>query len=130
ADRRGGTSAEPAFAGPAGAHIQSFNSQGAVAVTAESREIGRADIRRVLETAKAVSLPSDREIVHVLPQEFVVDGQDGIGDPLGLLGTRLEVNCHIVTGSNTAAQNIVTAVNRSGLIVADTILQQLASAES
>ena len=111
AERSAGTSVESVFVGLSGGHIQSFNSQGAVAVTAESREIGRADIRRVLETAKAVSLPSDREIVHVLPQEFVVDGQDGIGDPLGLLGTRLEVNCHIVTGSNTAAQNIVTAVN-------------------
>ena len=130
AESSAGTSVESVFVGLSGGHIQSFNSQGAVAVTAESREIGRADIRRVLETAKAVSLPSDREIVHVLPQEFVVDGQDGIGDPLGLLGTRLEVNCHIVTGSTTAAQNIVTAVNRSGLIVADTILQQLASAES
>lgn len=130
AESSAGVSVESVFVGLSGGHIQSFNSQGAVAVTAESREIGRADIRRVLETAKAVSLPSDREIVHVLPQEFVVDGQDGIGDPLGLLGTRLEVNCHIVTGSTTAAQNIVTAVNRSGLIVADTILQQLASAES
>lgn len=130
AERSAGTAVESVFAGLSGGHIRSFNSQGAVAVTAESREIGRADIRRVLETAKAMSLPSDREIVHVLPQEFVVDGQDGVGDPLGLLGTRLEVNCHIVTGSTTAAQNIVTAVNRSGLIVADTILQQLASAES
>ncbi len=130
AERSAGTSVESVFVGLSGGHIQSFNSQGAVAVTAESREIGRADVRRVLETAKAVSLPSDREIVHVLPQEFVVDGQDGIADPLGLLGTRLEVNCHIVTGSTTAAQNIVTAVNRNGLIVADTILQQLASAES
>ena len=130
AERSAGTAVESVFVGLSGGHIQSFNSQGAVAVTAESREIGHSDIRRVLETAKAVSLPSDREIVHVLPQEFVVDGQDGIGDPLGLLGTRLEVNCHIVTGSTTAAQNIVTAVNRSGLIVADTILQQLASAES
>ena len=130
AERSAGTAVESAFVGLSGGHIRSFNSQGAVAVTAESREIGRADIRRVLETAKAMSLPSDREIVHVLPQEFVVDGQDGVGDPLGLLGTRLEVNCHIVTGSTTAAQNIVTAVNRSGLIVADTILQQLASAES
>lgn len=130
AERSAGTAVESVFVGLSGGHIRSFNSQGAVAVTAESREIGRADIRRVLETAKAMSLPSDREIVHVLPQEFVVDGQDGVGDPLGLLGTRLEVNCHIVTGSTTAAQNIVTAVNRSGLIVADTILQQLASAES
>lgn len=130
AERNAGTAVESVFVGLSGEHIKSFNSQGAVAVLAENREIGKEDIRRVIETAKAVSLPSDREIVHVLPQEFVVDGHEGIGDPLGLLGTRLEVSCHIVTSSTTAAQNIVTAVNRSGLIVADTILQQLASAES
>ena len=130
AERAAGTAVESVFVGLSGGHIKSFNSRGAVAVLAHSREIGREDIRRVIETAKAVSLPSDREIVHVLPQEFVVDGQDGIGDPLGLLGTRMEVSCHIVTSSTTAAQNIVTAVNRSGIIVVDTVLQQLASAES
>ena len=130
AEKGAGTSVESVFVGLSGVHVKSFNSRGAVAVNAHNREIGKEDIRRVIETAKAVSLPTDREIVHVLPQEFVVDGQDGIGDPLGLLGTRLEVNCHIVTSSVMAAQNIVTAVNRSGIIVADTILQQLASAES
>ncbi len=130
AERGAGTAVESVFVGLSGWHIKSFNSQGAVAVLAESREIGKEDIRRVIEIAKAVSLPSDREIIHVLPQEFVVDGQGGIGDPLGLLGAELEVSCHIVTSSTTAAQNIVTAVNRSGLIVADTVLQQLASAES
>ena len=130
AEKVAGTSIESVYVGLSGVHVKSFNSRGAVAITAHSREIGKEDIRRVVETAKAVSLPTDREIVHVLPQEFVVDGQDGIGDPLGLLGTRLEVNCHIVTSSTTAAQNIVTAANRSGIIVADTVLQQLASAES
>jgi cell division protein FtsA len=130
AEKVAGSSVESAYVGLSGVHVKSFNSRGAVAITAHSREIGKDDIRRVVETAKAVSLPTDREIVHVLPQEFVVDGQDGIGDPLGLLGTRLEVNCHIVTSSTTAAQNIVTAANRSGIIVADTVLQQLASAES
>jgi cell division protein FtsA len=130
AEKVAGTSIESVYVGLSGVHVKSFNSRGAVAITAHNREIGKEDIRRVVETAKAVSLPADREIVHVLPQEFVVDGQDGIGDPLGLLGTRLEVNCHIVTSSTTAAQNIVTAANRSGIIVADTVLQQLASAES
>jgi cell division protein FtsA len=130
AEKIAGTSIESVYVGLSGVHVKSFNSRGAVAITAHNREIGKEDIRRVVETAKAVSLPTDREIVHVLPQEFVVDGQDGIGDPLGLLGTRLEVNCHIVTSSTTAAQNIVTAANRSGIIVADTVLQQLASAES
>ncbi|MEW5978060.1 MAG: cell division protein FtsA [Acidobacteriota bacterium] len=130
AEKRAGTTVESVYVGLSGGHVKSFNSRGAVAITANSREIGRDDIRRVIQTAKAVSLPTDREIVHVLPQEFLVDGQDGIGDPLGLLGTRLEVNCHIVTSSTTAAQNIVTAANRSGVIVEDTVLQQLASAES
>jgi len=130
AEKGAGTAVESVFVGLSGVHVKSFNSRGAVAVNGHNREIGKEDIRRVIETAKAVSLPTDREIVHVLPQEFVVDGQDGIGDPLGLLGTRLEVNCHIVTSSTTAAQNIVTAVNRSGIIVADTVLQQLAAAES
>jgi cell division protein FtsA len=130
AEKGAGTAVESVFVGLSGVHVKSFNSRGAVAVNAYNREVGKEDIRRVIETAKAVSLPTDREIVHVLPQEFVVDGQDGIGDPLGLLGTRLEVNCHIVTSSTTAAQNIVTAVNRSGIIVADTVLQQLAAAES
>ena len=130
AEKIAGIAVESAYVGLSGVHIKSFNSRGAVAIMAHTREIGKEDIRRVIETAKAVSLPTDREIVHVLPQEFVVDGQDGIGDPLGLLGTRLEVNCHIVTSSTTAAQNIVTAANRSGIIVADTVLQQLASAES
>jgi cell division protein FtsA len=130
AERQAGAVVESIYVGLSGAHIKSFNSRGAVAIAASNREIGKEDIRRVIQTAKAVSLPSDREIVHVLPQEFVVDGQDGIGDPLGLLGTRLEVNVHIITSSTTAAQNIVTAANRSGIVVADTVLQQLASAES
>ncbi len=130
AERKAGVPVESAYVGLSGSHIKSFNRSGAVAVTSGSREIGKDDIRRVIQTAKAVPLQSDREIVHVLPQEFVVDGQEGIGDPLGLLGTRLEVNVHIVTSSTIAAQNIVTAANRSGIIVADTVLEQLASAES
>ncbi len=130
AEKNAGTTVESVYVGLSGGHIKSFNSRGAVAIASSTREVGKEDIRRVIQTAKAVSLPVDREIVHVLPQEFVVDGQDGIGDPLGLLGARLEVNCHIVTSSTTAAQNIVTAANRSGVIVEDTVLQQLASAES
>jgi cell division protein FtsA len=130
AERQAAVPVESVFVGLSGAHIKSFNREGAVAVTSSTREISKEDIRRVIETAKAISLPSDREIIHVLPQEFVVDGQEGIGDPLGLLGTRLEVKVHIVSSAITAAQNIVTAVNRSGIIVADTILQQLAAAES
>ena len=130
AEKKAGVAVESAYVVLSGSHIKSFNRNGAVAITSGSREIGKDEIRRVIQTAKAVPLQSDREIVHVLPQEFVVDGQEGIGDPLGLLGTRLEVNVHIVTSSTTAAQNIVTAANRSWIIVADTVLEQLASAES
>src|SRR3989441_11003628 len=94
------------------------------------REINRDDVRRAIETARAIALSPDREIIHILPQEFTVDDQCGIGDPLGMVGTRLEVNVHIVTSSTTAAQNIVTAVNRSGLLVGDTVLEPIAIAEA
>ncbi len=87
-------------------------------------------MRRVIDAAKAVSIPLDREILHVLPQEFVVDDQDGIGDPTGMTGTRLEVNVHVITCSTTAAQNTVTCVNRAGLEVVDTVLTQIAAAEA
>jgi cell division protein FtsA len=90
----------------------------------------REDVRRAVEAAKAVSIPMDREILHVLPQEFVVDDQDGIGDPTGFTGSRLEVNVHVVTCSSTSAQNTVTCVNRAGLEVVDTVLTQLAAAEA
>ena len=84
----------------------------------------------MIDAAKAVSIPIDREILHVLPQEFVVDDQDGIGDPTGMTGTRLEVNVHVITGAITAAQNTITCVNRAGLEVVDTVLTQIAAAEA
>ncbi|MCU0241665.1 MAG: cell division protein FtsA [Vicinamibacteria bacterium] len=115
------------YVGVAGTHVRGFNSRGVVAISSKSRVIEREDIRRSIEAAKAVSIPVDRQILHVLPQEFVVDDQDGIGDPRGMTGTRLEVNAHIVTCSTTAAQNIVTCVNRAGLEVCDTILTQIAA---
>ncbi|MFN7971635.1 MAG: cell division protein FtsA [Acidobacteriota bacterium] len=130
AELMSGVGVEKVFVGIAGSHIKGFNSRGVVAVSSKDREITREDIQRVIDAAKAVSIPQDREILHVLPQEFIVDEQDGIGDPLGMSGTRLEANVHIVTGAITSAQNIVTCVNRSGIEVADTVLQQLASAES
>ena len=121
---------EQVYVGLSGPHIRSFNSKGAVPVAARSREINSDDVRRVIETARAVALSPDREIIHILPQEFTVDDQTGIGDPLGMVGTRLEVNVHIVTSSTTAAQNIVTAVNRSGLLVGDTVLEPIAVGEA
>jgi cell division protein FtsA len=121
---------ETVFVGLAGPHIKSFNSQGITPIGMRAREINSEDVGRVIETARAVALAPDREIIHILPQEFTVDDQQGIGDPLGMIGTRLEVNVHIVTSSTTAAQNIVTAVNRSGLLVGDTVLEPIAVAEA
>jgi cell division protein FtsA len=121
---------ETVFVGLAGPHIRSFNSQGITPVATRAREITGEDVGRVIQTARAVALAPDREIIHILPQEFTVDDQQGIGDPLGMIGTRLEVNVHIVTSSTTAAQNIVTAVNRSGLLVGDTVLEPIAVAEA
>jgi cell division protein FtsA len=121
---------ETVIAGLAGPHVRSFNSRGVTSIPTRMREINNDDVRRVVETARAVALSPDREIIHILPQEFTVDDQVGIGDPLGMIGTRLEVNVHIVTSSTTAAQNIVTAVNRSGLLVGDTVLEPIAVGEA
>src|SRR4029077_5937861 len=118
-----------AYVGLAGTHIRGFNSRGVIAVSNKNHRIEREDVARVIEAAKAVSIPLDREILHVLPQEFVVDDQDGIGDPSGMTGTRLEVNVHVITCASTAAQNTVTCVNRAGLEASGTVLTQLAAAE-
>src|SRR2546426_4164677 len=113
-----------------GPHIKGFNSRGVIAVAGKNREITREDVRRAIDAAKAVSLPTGREILHVLPQDFVVDEQDGIGAPVGMTGTRLEVNVHIITGSQSSTQNIVACVNRAGVEVTETIVEQLAASES
>lgn len=115
-------------AGSAGSHLKSFNSHGVVAV--KSREVGSADVERVLEAARAVALPTDREVLHVLPQEFVVDDQDGIKDPLGMAGVRLEARVHIVTGSVSSGQNLIKCCNRAGLHVQDVLGSPLAAAEA
>jgi len=113
-----------------GPHVKGFNSRGVIAVAGKNREITRDDVRRAIEAAKAVSLPAGREILHVLPQDFVVDEQDGIGAPIGMTGARLEVNVHIVTGAVSSTQNIIACVNRAGVAVVDTIIEQLAAAEA
>ena len=130
AEAQAGCEVETVYVGLAGPHIKSFNSRGVTSIPTRTREINNDDVRRVIETARAVALSPDREIIHILPQEFTVDDQCGIGDPLGMIGTRLEVNVHIVTSSTTAAQNIVTAVNRSGLLVGDTVLEPIAVGEA
>jgi cell division protein FtsA len=121
---------ETVYVGLAGPHVKSFNSRGVTPIPTRTREINSEDVRRVIETARTVALSPDREIIHILPQEFTVDDQTGIGDPQGMVGTRLEVNVHIVTSSTTAAQNIITAVNRSGLLVGDTVLEPIAVGEA
>jgi cell division protein FtsA len=130
AELMAGVEIDSAYVGVAGTHIRGFNSRGVVAVTGKNRIISRDDVARAVEAAKAVSIPLDRDILHVLPQEFVVDDQDGIGDPTGMNGTRLEVNVHVVTCSSTAAQNTVTCVNGASLTASGTILTQIAAAEA
>jgi cell division protein FtsA len=114
------------YTGIAGSHVRSFNSQGMVAV--KDKEVAHADIERVVDTARAVQIPNDQQILHVLNQEFIIDGQEDVREPLGMSGVRLEVKVHIVTGAVSAAQNIVKCVRRCGLEVRDLILQPLASA--
>jgi cell division protein FtsA len=112
-----------------GPQIKGFNSRGVVAVAGKNREVTRDDVRRAIDAARAVSLPAGREILHVLPQDFVVDEQEGISAPMGLSGARLEVNVHIITGSATATQNVIACVNRAGVEVVDTVIGQLSAAE-
>jgi cell division protein FtsA len=113
------------FTGIAGNHIVSFNSSGMVAI--RDKEVGAGDVERVLETAKAINIPTDQQILHILIQEFIIDGQEDVREPIGMSGLRLEVKVHIVTGAVSAAQNIVKCVRRCGLEVNDLILQPLAS---
>jgi cell division protein FtsA len=113
------------YAGIAGSHVRSLNSHGVVAI--RDREVTHGDVEHVIDAAKAVAIPADQRILHVLPQEFIIDGQEGIRDPIGMSGVRLEAKVHIVTGAESAAQNIVKCVQRCGLVVEDVVLEQLAS---
>jgi cell division protein FtsA len=113
------------YAGIAGSHIRSLNSHGVVAI--RDREVTQGDVEHVIDAAKAVAIPADQRILHVLPQEFIIDGQEGIRDPIGMSGVRLEAKVHIVTGADSAAQNIIKCVQRCGLVVEDVVLEQLAS---
>ena len=128
AELMAGVEVNSVYAGIAGGHIKGFNSHGIVAV--KDREIRQIDLERVVDAASAVAIPMDREVLHVIPQEYVIDGQDGITEPLGMSGVRLEANVHIVTASVTSAQNIVKCANACGLHVSDIVLEQLASSEA
>ncbi len=114
------------YTGIAGSHIKSFNSHGMFAI--KDKEISQMDVDRVVDTARAVNIPTDQQILHTIPQEFIVDGQEDVRDPLGMSAVRLEVKVHIVTGAVSAAQNIIKCVRRCGLEVGDLVLQPLASA--
>ena len=116
------------YAGISGGHIKAFNSHGVIAV--KDGEISPSDVERVSEAAQAVAIPTDREVIHVIPQEYIIDEQEGIQEPLGMNGIRLEVKVHIVTAAVTSAQNIVKCANKAGLDVADIVLQQIASSEA
>lgn len=118
------------YTGIAGGHIEGINSRGVVAVTGRGREITREDVDRVIDAAKAIVIPMDREVLHVIPQEFVVDDQGGIKNPIGMIGVRLEAEVHIITGAVTSAQNIVKCVNRAGFKVNDIVLEPLASSRA
>jgi cell division protein FtsA len=128
AETMAGCEISSVYAGIAGGHIKGFNSHGVIAL--KEKEVTKKDLERVIEAASAVAIPMDREVIHVLPQEYIVDEQDGIVDPLGMSGVRLEAKIHIVTGAVTSAQNIIKCANRAGLDVHDIVLESLASSEA
>ena len=128
AETMAGCEISSVYAGIAGGHIKGFNSHGVIAL--KEKEVTKKDIERVIEAASAVAIPMDREVIHILEQEFIVDEQDGIMDPLGMSGVRMEAKIHIVTGAVTSAQNIIKCANRAGLDVHDIVLESLASSEA
>ncbi len=130
AERLSGYRIGSAYVGVAGGHIQSLNSRGVVAISRADREITPADQARALDAARAIAIPTQREIIHVIPRSYIVDGQEGIRDPIGLSGFRLEVETHIVTGAVTAIQNLIKCIQRAGVEIDDLVLQPLASSEA
>jgi cell division protein FtsA len=121
---------EEALIGVAGSHVRGVNSRGGITLGPRPRDIEREDVRRAVDAARNISLPQDREVLHVLPHEFIVDAQDGIRDAIGMVGQRLEANVHVVTSSVAATQNLVSAANKAGILIGDTVLEPLASAEA
>ncbi|MCB1786651.1 MAG: cell division protein FtsA [Gammaproteobacteria bacterium] len=128
AELMAGVEIDSVYAGIAGSHVSSLNSHGIVPI--KDGEVSHADVERVIDAARAVAIPADQKILHILPQEFIIDNQEGIHDPVGMSGVRLEARVHMVTGAVSAAQNIIKCVRRCGLEVEDLILEQLASSYS
>jgi cell division protein FtsA len=125
-----GAAVEHAIVGIGGAHVRGVNSHGGISLGTRPHEIGRDEIKQAVERARAIPLPADREVLHLLPQEFILDDQPGVHDPLGMMAARLEVRVHLVTASSSAAQNVITAVNRASVHVDDTVFEPLAAADS
>lgn len=130
AERMCGYSVQSVHLGVAGSHITANNNRAVVAVTSANREIGGEDVNRVLEAVRVINVPPDREIIHVLPRQFIVDGYDGIRDPLGMLGSRLEVEAHIITGSSNTLQNLFRSVEKAGLEVEEAVFSPLAAGDA
>jgi len=130
AEHMAGVEVSGVYAGVAGGHIRSVNSRGVVAVSGKDREVSQADVDRAVDAARAINIPQDREILHVLPQAFAVDDADGVREPIGMSGVRLEVEVHVVTAAVASVQNVIRSVNRAGLTVHDVVLEPIASAEA
>ncbi len=130
AENVAGAALEHAIIGIGGAHIRGLNTHGGISLGTRPREIGRDEIKQAVERARSIPLPADREILHLLPQEFILDEQPGVHDPLGMMASRLEVRVHMVTAGTSAVQNVITAVNKAGVHVEDTVFEPLAAADS
>jgi cell division protein FtsA len=130
AEDAAGAPVEHATVGIGGAHVRGVNSHGGISLGTRPREIGRDEIKQAVGRARAIPLPADREILHLLPQEFILDDQPGVRDPLGMMAARLEVRVHLVTAATSATQNVITAVNKAGVHVDDTVFEPLAAADS
>jgi cell division protein FtsA len=133
AEATAGVPVDSAYVGVGGAHIKGVNSSGAISLdksASAAREVTREDILKVIQAAQSIALPPDRTLLHVMRQQYLVDSQNGIRDPVGMLGRRLEADVHLITASATGTQNVVTAVNRAGIVVQDTVYEPLASAEA
>jgi cell division protein FtsA len=130
AEQMAGVEVGAVYAGVAGGHIRSVNSRGVVAISGKDREVTQADVDRAVDAARAINIPQDREIIHVLPQTFMIDDADGVREPIGMSGVRLEVEAHIVTGAVASVQNVIRSVNRAGLSVQDVVLEPIASSEA
>ena len=130
AEDMAGAAVEHAIIGVGGSNIKGVNSHGGISLGTRPREIGRDEIKQAVERARAIPLPQDREILHLLPQEFILDDQAGVHDPLGMMAARLEVRVHMVTAATSATQNVITAVNRAGVHVDDTVFEPLAGADA